>query len=95
MIPIRLFPAALLTLVVGTASAHEGMHGPGDEFDSDEDGELSLDEYTSYLKSRKQDVAGAGERFAKLDKDKNGALSSSEFILGLPKSSAQAKSEKK
>lgn len=93
MIPIRLFPAALFALVVGTASAHEGMHGPGAEFDSDEDGELSLDEYTSYLKSSKQDVAGAGERFAKLDKDKNGALSSSEFILGLPKTPAPAKSE--
>jgi hypothetical protein len=93
MSQVRLFPVAILTIFVGTALAHEGMHGPGAEYDADEDGELSVAEYTAYLKSSRQDVAGAAGKFAKLDKDKNGFLSSSEFILGMPKTPAATKSE--
>jgi hypothetical protein len=85
---IRVIPAAVLALVVGSAYAHKGMHGPGSEFDADESGDLSLTEYTAYLQSTKQDVAAAAEKFAKLDRDKSGSLSSAEFILGLPKAPA-------
>lgn len=81
----RIIPAAALMLVVGSAYAHEGMHGPGAKFDKDESGELSLAEYTEYLKSNKQDTAAAADRFAQLDKNKNGSLSSAEFIVGLSK----------
>jgi len=88
---IRFYPAAILTLIVGTAFAHEGMHGPGAEYDADESGELSLGEYTAYLKASKQDVAAAATKFAELDRNKNGSLSSSEFILGLPKAAAEPK----
>lgn len=93
MIMNRLLPAVALVLWVGTTYAHEGMHGPGAEYDADEDGDLSVEEYTTYLKSSKQDVSAAAEKFATLDKDKNGYLSSSEFILGLPKTPAAARSE--
>ena len=85
--------AVVLVLVVGSAYAHEGMHGPGAKFDADASEDLSLAEYTEYLKSTKQDVAAAADKFAKLDRDKNGALSSVEFIAGLPKDGA-AKSSK-
>lgn len=88
MTMIRVIPAAILTMVVGSAYAHKGMHGPGAEFDADGSGELSLAEYTAYLKSTKQDLAAAAEKLAKLDRDKNGSLSSAEFIVGLPKDSA-------
>lgn len=85
---IRVLPAAALTLVVGLAHAHEGMHGPGAKFDVDGSEDLSLEEYTEYLKSTRQDVAAAADKFAKLDRDKSGALSSVEFIAGLPKDGA-------
>lgn len=85
---IQVVPAAVLMLVVGSAYAHKGMHGPGAEFDQDESGELSLAEYTEYLKSSKQDTAAAAEKFAQLDKNKNGSLSSAELIVGMPKPSA-------
>lgn len=49
MTMIRVISAAILTLAVGSAYAHKGMHGPAAEFDADESGELSLEEYTAYL----------------------------------------------
>ena len=85
---IRFFSATLLTLVVGSAFAHKGMHGPAAEFDADESGELSLEEYTAYLKSANQDVAAAADKFAKLDSDKNGSLSSAELLKGAAKEGA-------
>lgn len=92
MTMIRFYSAAaVLTLVVGSASAHQGMHGPGAEFDADESGELSLAEYTAYLQASKQDIGTASAKFTELDRDKNGSLSSAEFILGLPKAPAAAK----
>ena len=81
----RVISAAALTLVVASAFAHKGMHGPGAKFDVDGSEDLSLAEYAEYLKSEKQDVTKAAEKFAKLDQDKNGALSSAEFLAGLPK----------
>lgn len=80
----RVVPAVVFALAVGSAFAHGGMHGPGAKFDADGSEDLSLAEYTEYLKSTKQDVADAAAKFAKLDRDKNGALSSAEFIAGLP-----------
>ena len=88
MTMIRVLSAAILTLVVGSAYAHKGMHGPAAEFDADESGELSLEEYTAYLKSANQDVTAAAAQFAKLDSDKNGSLSSAEFLKGAHKDSA-------
>jgi hypothetical protein len=85
---IRVISAAALAMVVGSAYAHEGMHGPGAKFDVDGSKDLSLAEYTEYLKSEHQDVTAAADQFAKLDRDKNGALSSAEFIAGLPKDGA-------
>ncbi|MBL8269018.1 hypothetical protein [Steroidobacter sp.] len=85
---IRVLPAAALTFVVGAAFAHKGMHGPGAKFDADGSEDLSLAEYTEYLKAATQDVAAAADKFAKLDRDKNGALSSAEFIAGLSKDGA-------
>lgn len=88
MSAIRVLSAAVLTLAVASAYAHEGMHGPGAKFDVDGSEDLSLAEYTEYLKSTKQDVAAAADKFAQLDRDKNNALSSAEFIAGLPKDGA-------
>jgi hypothetical protein len=85
---IRVIPAAILMLFAGSVYAHKGMHGPGAEFDADESGELSLTEYTAYLKSTGQDVAAAADKFAKLDRNKNGSLSSAELIATMPKTSA-------
>ena len=85
---IRVMSAAMLALCVDSAYAHEGMHGPGAKFDADGSENLSLAEYTEYLKSTKQDVAAAADQFAKLDRDKSGALSSAEFIAGLSKDGA-------
>jgi hypothetical protein len=85
---VRVVSAAVLALVVSSASAHEGMHGPGAKFDVDGSKDLSLAEYTEYLKSTQQDVKAAADQFAKLDRDKSGALSSAEFIAGLPKDGA-------
>jgi hypothetical protein len=84
MTMIRVISAAILTLAVGSAYAHKGMHGPG----ADQSGELSLEEYTAYLRSVNQDVGGAADKFAKLDRDKNGSLSSAEFLMGAPKDAA-------
>jgi hypothetical protein len=81
----RLFPAAVLAFVTASATAHEGMHGRGAEFDANQDGKLSVEEYSAYLKASKQDVTAAAALFAKLDRDQNGFLSSAEFIAGLPK----------
>ena len=92
MTMIRIVSAAILTLAVGSAYAHKGMHGPGAEFDADASGELSLPEYTAYLKSTNQDVAAAADKFAKLDRDKNGSLSSAEFIAGTVQRTSAAKS---
>lgn len=85
---VRFICTVVLTFSIGSAYAHEGMHGPGAKFDADGSEDLSLAEYTEYLKSTKQDVAAAAEKFAKLDRDKNSALSSAEFIAGLPKDGA-------
>lgn len=81
----RLFTAAVLAFAAATAIAHDGMHGPGAEFDADQDGKLSVEEYSAYLEASKQDVTTAAAMFAKLDRDQNGFLSSAEFIAGLPK----------
>ena len=79
-----------LALVVGGAYAHEGMHGPGAKYDADGSEDLSLAEYTEYLQSTKQDVSAAADKFAKLDRDKNSALSSAEFIAGLKDGAAKS-----
>jgi hypothetical protein len=84
----RVIATVALALVVGGAYAHEGMHGPGAKFDVDGSEDLSLAEYTEYLKSTKQDVTAAADKFAQLDRDKDSALSSAEFIAGLPKQGA-------
>lgn len=73
----------VLALAATAVHAHEGMHGPGSEYDEDEDGSLSLEEYKSYLKISKQDESKAAEMFAALDSNKDGRLSSPEFARGL------------
>ena len=88
---IRVIAAAALTLAATSAYAHKGMHGPGSEFDADQSGELNLEEYTAYLRSVNQDVAAAADKFAKLDRDKSGSLSSAEFLMGQPKDAAPKK----
>lgn len=74
--------AVVLTAFSLGAVAHEGMHGPGSEYDADGSGALSVKEYTAYLKAAKQDVSKAPSQFAALDKDKDGKLSSVEFARG-------------
>jgi len=88
---IQVLSACVLASVIGSACAHDGMHGPGAKFDADESGELSLAEYTAYLTATKQDAGAAAEKFAALDSDKNGSLSSKEFIVGMPKAAAETK----
>lgn len=81
---MKALAAAIITWTFATgALAHEGMHGPGSEYDADEDGGLSLAEYTAYLKETKQDVSTAAARFAALDANKDKELSSGEFAKGL------------
>jgi hypothetical protein len=79
----RTFTSIALSVLATTAVAHDGMHGPGSKFDVDENGGLSLQEYTAYLKDNKQDVSRAAAMFAALDTNKDGLLSSAEFIKGL------------
>ena len=74
--------AVVLSAFALGALAHEGMHGPGSEYDADGSGGLSVKEYTAYLKAAKQDVSKAASQFAALDTDKDGALSSAEFARG-------------
>ncbi len=78
----------VLSAVSAGVSAHEGMHGPGSEYDADESGSLSVEEYKTYLKESRQDVTTATTRFASLDTNKDGKMSSAEFARGL-----QAKSK--
>jgi Ca2+-binding EF-hand superfamily protein len=74
--------AVVISVLAVGASAHEGMHGPGSDYDADQSGALSIDEYKLYLKDSKQDVAKAAAQFAALDKNKDGMLSSAEFASG-------------
>jgi Ca2+-binding EF-hand superfamily protein len=85
---MRVFIASIvLSVAAAGASAHEGMHGPGSEYDADDSGSLSVDELKAYLKETKQDVSTAATRFASLDTNKDGKVSSAEFARGLqPKS---------
>jgi hypothetical protein len=62
--------------------AHEGMHGPGSQYDADGSGGLSVKEYTAYLKETKQDVSRAAAQFAAQDTNKDGVMSSAEFARG-------------
>ena len=89
MSTIRSIPAFILAIVTTTAVAHDGMHGPGAEFDADEDGSISPAEYTAYLKATKQDASAAAAMFAKVDTDKNGKLSAAEFIVGMSRAPAK------
>ena len=93
MISTRLVPALIIAVFSCAAFAHDGPHGPAAEFDSDEDGKISLAEYTNYVKSIKQDVAVAAQKFETLDRDKSGFLSDAEFITGLNKYPSKPKSE--
>jgi hypothetical protein len=81
---LQVFSAAML-LASLPVLAHEGMHGPGSEYDADDSGALSSKEYAAYLAQTKQDVKQAEARFKALDTNKDGQLSSAEFIKGLPK----------
>jgi hypothetical protein len=78
----RVLAALALSALSMGAFAHEGMHGPGSEYDTDEDGGLSVEEYTAYLKETRQDVSRAATRSAALDTNKDGELSSAEFLRG-------------
>jgi hypothetical protein len=82
-----LIASVVLSVAAVGVSAHEGMHGPGSEYDADESGSLSVEEFKVYLKETKQDVSTAAARFASLDTNKDGKVSSAEFARGLqPKS---------
>lgn len=69
--------------IATSAFSHEGMHGPGSEYDKDESGALSVEEYARYLRQTKQDESKAAAQFAALDANKDGKLSSAEFAKGL------------
>jgi hypothetical protein len=62
-----------------TVCAHDGMHGPGGEYDKDESGAITIDEYKVFLRKTNQDMKNAAARIAVLDKNKDGKLSSGEF----------------
>ena len=85
---IRIVSAAFVAIVVGSAYAHEDMDGRVPAFDADRSGELSFDEYKTYLKSVNEDLSAAFDRFAKLDTDGSDTLSSAEFLKGQPETSA-------
>ncbi|MEO8313313.1 MAG: EF-hand domain-containing protein [Pseudomonadota bacterium] len=62
------------------ALAHDGMHGPAASFDKDGNGTLSLMEYTAYLQATNEDVLQAQVKFAALDTNGDGKLSSGEIM---------------
>ncbi len=70
---------ALSALAV-TALAHDGMHGPGSEYDHNDDGAISVEEYKVFLKEMKQDASKAAALFAAADSNKDGEVSSAEFV---------------
>ena len=78
----KLMSLVALSSFAMCAVAHEGMHGPGSEHDADGSGGLSVKEYTAYLKGAKQDDSKAAAQFAALDTNKDGELSSAEFMRG-------------
>ena len=80
----KLTVAALVSVLSAGAIAHDGMHGPGSDYDYNEDESLLVAEYTAYLKEAKQDTSKAAALFAALDSNKDGKLSSAEFARGLP-----------
>jgi hypothetical protein len=83
----KMLACVALCAIAAAALAHEGMHGPGAEYDKDGSGALSVAEYKAYLKQTKQDESKAATQFAALDSDKDGELSSAEFARGqAPKS---------
>lgn len=83
----KVLACMVLSAVAMGAVAHEGMHGPGAEYDKDGSGALSVEEYTTYLEKTKQDVSKAASQFAALDTNKDGKLTSAEFARGqAPKS---------
>lgn len=83
----KVLACMVLSAVTAGAVAHEGMHGPGAEYDKDGSGALSVEEYTAYLKQTKQDESKAAAQFMALDANKDGKLSSAEFARGqAPKS---------
>ena len=84
MTRIRLVYSAILTFFVASAYAY----GPVMEFDADGSGELSFDEFVTYLKSVKDDVSAAADEFIELDADESGTLSSAELPWGQSKTSA-------
>lgn len=77
-----LMTVVALSVVSAGAAAHEGMHGPGAKYDADKSGALSLKEYTAYLAGTGKDASGAEAQFAALDADKDGVVSSGEFLRG-------------
>jgi EF hand len=83
--------ATILVLGASIAFAHEGMHGPGAEFDTDRNGVLSVAEFTSYLKASSQSVANVASRFAETDLNKDGSLSSVELRRAVSKAPPAAK----
>lgn len=80
--------AAVGLVVVASAFAHEGMHGPGAAFDKDGDGALSKEEFIAYLKGSKEDTSQADARFKALDTNADGKISSAELARGQAKKPA-------
>jgi Ca2+-binding EF-hand superfamily protein len=80
--------AVVGVMVVTSAFAHEGMHGPGAAFDKDGDGALSKEEFIAYLKASKEDVSQADAKFKALDTNADGKISSAEMTRGRAKQPA-------
>ncbi|MET0291289.1 MAG: hypothetical protein ABW136_02925 [Steroidobacteraceae bacterium] len=79
----------LASLIVAPAFAHDGMHGPGGEFDADEDGVLSLEEFEAYLKDSGGDLKTAKAQFKALDTNEDGGVSQGELARGARKAAAR------
>ena len=72
-----------VAVISTSAIAHEGMHGPGAELDSDGNGALTLNEFYNSPLAADLNPEMAEELFAAIDLNQDSYLSSAEYLRAL------------